>query len=144
MISREDRRALYGLAEIGLPGEVEQHRADRPAEEDAGYQPQREPGDPVEQPHAGDEAEARAKRGGEHPGEAAHDRPEQNCAGEGDDGHIRRAVRRMSGASRAPRYAPRANPASENAPRRKPVAIPYSAETATTPRTTQSAVDTFV
>ena len=27
---------------------------------------------------------------------------------------------RISGASRAPRYAPSANPASENAPRRKP------------------------
>ena len=31
---------------------------------------------------------------------------------------------RISGASRAPRYAPKANPASENAPRRKPVEIP--------------------
>ena len=33
---------------------------------------------------------------------------------------------RISGASRAPRYAPTAKPASENAPRRNPVEIPYS------------------
>ena len=31
---------------------------------------------------------------------------------------------RISGASRAPRYAPTRSPASENAPRRKPVEIP--------------------
>ena len=49
---------------------------------------------------------------------------------------------RISGARRAPRYAPNANPASENAPRRNPVEIPYSPATPTTAMTTQSAVDT--
>ena len=49
---------------------------------------------------------------------------------------------RSAGAILAPRYAPSAKPASENAPRRNPVATPYRAENATTPMTTQSAVDT--
>ena len=49
---------------------------------------------------------------------------------------------RINGAMRAPRYAPTAKPASEKAPRRNPVAIPYSPATATTAMTTQSAVDT--
>ncbi len=49
---------------------------------------------------------------------------------------------RISGAMRAPRYAPKAKPASEKAPRRNPVEIPYSPATATTTMTTQSAVDT--
>ena len=89
----EDRRPLHGPTQVGLPGEVEQHRTDRPAEEDARREPQREAGEPVEQPHAGDEAEARTKRGGEHAGESAHDRPEQDGARERDDGHVGRAVR---------------------------------------------------
>ena len=50
---------------------------------------------------------------------------------------------RISGASRAPRYAPTAKPASEKAPRRNPVEIPYSPAIPTTTMTTQSAVDTW-
>ena len=45
----EDQRALHRAAQLGLAREVEEHGADRPAQEDAGDEAEHETGEPIEQ-----------------------------------------------------------------------------------------------
>ena len=62
----ENRRALDGAAELGLARDVQEHRTDRPAQEDARDEPEHEPGETVEKAHPRNHADARAEHSGEH------------------------------------------------------------------------------
>ena len=121
----QDRRALDRAAQLRLARHVEEHRADRPAQEDAGDEPEREPGEAVEEPHARDHADARAQRSGQQRREPSHEHPGEDRAAERDDGNVRRAVRQdqrreARAEVRAEREA-RERERSAQKPRRDPV-----------------------
>ena len=107
------------------PGHVQQHRADRPAEEDAGDEPEREPGEAVEEPHAGDHADARPQHAREQRREAAHRAFRGARAAERDDRDVRRAVgqdqRREARAEVGAERESRERERSAQEPRRDPV-----------------------
>ena len=88
----EDQRSLHRAPELGLARQVEKHGADRPAQEDAGNEAERETGKPIQQPHAGDDADARPEHPRQHPGETAHERAEEDRAAERHDRDVRRPV----------------------------------------------------
>ena len=88
----QDRRPLYGSAQVGLGREIQEHRADGPAEEDTRAEPENQAGQAIEQPHPGDDAKARAQGPGDHACEPAHERPEEDRPAERDQRDVRRAV----------------------------------------------------
>ncbi len=122
---REDLRPLHGAPKLGLAGQVQQHRADRPAEDDAGEGSERETGGRVERAQAGDRAHRPPQRDPEHLREAREQRASEKRRAEGDERRVRRPVvedggrdlRPEVGADREPRE--RERPPDE--PAREPV-----------------------
>ena len=77
---REDRGPLYGLAELRLARQVEQHGSHRPAEDDAGKGAQGEPGARVERTEPRDRAHRPPERDAEHLCEAREQRASEERA----------------------------------------------------------------
>ena len=142
LIPGEDRGLLHRAAEVVLAREVEEHRPDRPAENDPGGRAEHEARDRVDRAEARHRPDRRPQHRPEQARDPAQERAAEHGPGERDDGRVRRAVAQERGRDlradvRAEREAGERERAADE-PRREPV----ERGQATTPSTIQSALDT--
>ena len=82
---REDRRVLGVAAELGLAGEVEEHRADGPAEREPGDGAEQPAADVVEEPQRAEHEQCPPEAAARHRPDRLADRRAQHRDAEGDE-----------------------------------------------------------
>ena len=116
----EDRRLLHRPPQLGLPREIEEHRADRPADEESARTPSTAPAAESIERSPGTAPIPARRVPPRIPASVCSNTPPRIAAPSATRGAYGDPSLRNAGAICAPRYAPSANPASDSAPRTSP------------------------